>query len=174
MSSSWQFWSQSGWLKPVLAQISTDPVATGLRNPVAVVADPTHATSFFVVEQEGLVRIIRDRQVLGEPFLDLRSAIATGGERGLLGIALAPDFADSRRFFVNFTNRNGDTVIARFRRSETNPLRADPHRASICCGRASIERSISRLPITTAVTWPSGRTATSMSASATVAAAAIR
>jgi glucose/arabinose dehydrogenase len=113
-------------VQPVLAQIATDPVATGLRNPVAVVADPTHATSFFVVEQEGLVRIVRDRQVLGEPFLDLRSAIATGGERGLLGIALAPDFADSRRFFVNFTNRNGDTVIARFRRSETNPLRADP------------------------------------------------
>ncbi len=72
------------------------------------------------------MRIIRDRQVLGEPFLDLRGAIATGGERGLLGIALAPDFADSRRFFVNFTNRNGDTVIARFLRSETNPLRADP------------------------------------------------
>ena len=108
------------------AQIASDIVVSGLRNPVAVLADPTASAAFFVVEQEGVVRYVRDGQLLSEPFLDLRSAVASGGERGLLGMALAPDFAESRRLFVNFTNRNGDTVVARFLRHETNPLRAEP------------------------------------------------
>ena len=108
------------------AQIASDIVVSGLRNPVAVLADPTASASFFVVEQEGVVRYVREGQLLAEPFLDLRSAVASGGERGLLGMALAPDFAESRRFFVNFTNRSGDTVVARFVRHETDPLRAEP------------------------------------------------
>ena len=108
------------------AQIASDIVASGLRNPVAVLADPTASASFFVVEQEGVVRYVREGRPLAEPFLDLRSAVVSGGERGLLGMALSPDFADSRRFFVNFTNRNGDTVVARFVRHETEPLRAEP------------------------------------------------
>jgi glucose/arabinose dehydrogenase len=110
----------------VQAQLVSETIVTGLRTPVAVVADPTHPTTFFVVEQGGLVRAVRDGRLLDEPFLDLRASVSTGGERGLLGMALAPDFAESRRFFVNFTNRNGDTVVARFRRGETTPLSADP------------------------------------------------
>jgi glucose/arabinose dehydrogenase len=108
------------------AQITSEILVSGLRNPVVALADPTAPGSLFVVEQEGLVRYARDGQLLEEPFLDLRSSVASGGERGLLGMALAPDFAESRRFFVNFTNRNGDTVVARFLRSDTNPLRALP------------------------------------------------
>ena len=88
---------------------------SGLQLPVAFVADPVDAAVFYVVEQGGRIRIVRNRTV-AEDFLDLRGAISTGGERGLLGLALAPDFAASGRFFVNFTDRNGDTVVARFRR----------------------------------------------------------
>jgi glucose/arabinose dehydrogenase len=106
------------------AQIGTQVVATGLRNPLGVVVDPTDAGVLFVVEQGGLIRVIRDGRVLPEPFLDVRSDISTGGERGLLGLAFAPD-TQSRRFFVNFTDRNGETVVARFRRGEDNPLVAD-------------------------------------------------
>ncbi len=88
---------------------------TGLQSPVAFVQDPGDPRVFFAVEQAGRIRIVRDRALAGD-FLDLRSVVASGGERGLLGLALAPDFADSGRFFVNFTNTAGDTVIARFRR----------------------------------------------------------
>lgn len=107
------------------AQITAETVAISLRNPVAVTADPTNASVFFVVEQNGLIRVMREGALLAEPFLDLRNEVIAGGERGLLGLALAPDFAESRRFFVNFTNRNGDTVVARFRRRADDPLTAD-------------------------------------------------
>lgn len=90
--------------------------ATGLQSPIAFVQDPTDRTVFFAVEQAGRIRVVRNRLV-EQDFLDLRSVIASGGERGLLGLALAPDFAASGRFFVNFTNLNGDTVVSRFRRA---------------------------------------------------------
>lgn len=108
------------------AQIASQVVATGLSDPVAVVADPTDRSNLIIVEQGGLLRLVRDGVLREEPFLDLRGEISNGGERGLLGLALAPDYAESRRFFVKFTNRAGDTVVARFRRDAEDPLRADP------------------------------------------------
>ncbi len=90
-------------------------IISGLQNPIAFVADPTDRTVFYAVEQAGRIRVVRNR-AFAEDLLDLRGAITIGGERGLLGLALAPDFATSRRFFVNFTNANGHTVVARFRK----------------------------------------------------------
>ena len=89
---------------------------SGLQAPVAFVADPGDPSIFYAVEQGGRIRVVRDR-VVAEDFLDLRSATSAGGERGLLGMALAPDFPASGRFYVNFTNTNGDTVVARFKRT---------------------------------------------------------
>src|SRR5689334_10195831 len=106
---------------PLARQSALPPIratahVSGLDAPVAVVQDPGDRQSFYVVEQGGRIRFVSHRSVAGD-FLDLRSAVATGGERGLLGLALAPDFASSGRFFVDFTNPSGDTVIARFRRT---------------------------------------------------------
>jgi glucose/arabinose dehydrogenase len=96
---------------------------TGLQGPVAFVQDPGDRAVFFAVEQAGRIRVVRQRTV-EQDFLDLRGVVGSGGERGLLGMALAPDYAQSGRFFVNFTNTRGDTVIARFRRA--TPVTADP------------------------------------------------
>ena len=56
----------------------------------------------------------------------MSGVISIGGERGLLGLAFSPDYAVSRRFFINFTDTNGNTVVARFKRSIGNPRVADP------------------------------------------------
>ncbi len=98
------------------AQLRTVVVATGLSNPVALVADPSDASTFFVVEQRGTIRSVRNGVVSPTMFLDIRGQLSSGGERGLLGLAFAPDAVPSRRFFVNFTNLDGHTVIARFTR----------------------------------------------------------
>ena len=98
-------------------------IVSGLQSPVAFVQDPGDHRLFFAVEQSGRIRLVRDG-VVGGDFLDLRAAISSGGERGLLGLVLARDFAQSGRFFVNFTNPSGDTVVARFRRA--NVVSADP------------------------------------------------
>ncbi len=97
---------------------------SGLSSPLAFVQDPGDATIQYVLQQGGRIRLIRNGALQSAPFLDLTSSISSGGERGLLGMALPPDYATSGRFYVNFTNTNGDTVVARFKRS-SNPLAAD-------------------------------------------------
>ncbi len=106
------------------AQVRAAVVVQGLSLPVGFVQDPGDPRVQFVVEQAGRIRVLRDGVLLATPFIDLSASIASGGERGLLGLALPPD-ASSNRFFVNFTNRSGDTVVARFRRSAASRLVAD-------------------------------------------------
>ena len=60
-----------------------------------------------------------------KPFLDLRGDVTFGGEQGLLSMAFAPDYAKTGRFYVNFTDRNGDTRVQEFQRSKGNPDRAN-------------------------------------------------
>src|SRR3954464_2317574 len=103
------------------AQLRLRPQVSGLINPVAVVQDPADRGVQFVVQQNGAVRIVRGSTIGGD-FLDLSAAIVSGGEQGLLGLAFAPDAVTTGRFFVNFTNRFGDTVVARFRRPSSGAV----------------------------------------------------
>jgi glucose/arabinose dehydrogenase len=98
--------------------------ASGFSAPLAFVPDPTDPMLQFVVQQGGRIRAVRGGTVLPQDFLDLTSSVLSGGERGLLGMAFAPDYAASGRFYVNFTNSLGNTIIARFRRS-SDPAVAD-------------------------------------------------
>jgi glucose/arabinose dehydrogenase len=91
-------------------------IATGLATPVDVQVAPGDRSRLFVVEQTGRIRIVRaGGAVAATPFLDIASRVGTGGERGLLGLAFHPAFAQNGRFFVNYTDRDGDTHIAEFR-----------------------------------------------------------
>ncbi len=107
------------------AQLRAQTFASGFTQPVAFVQDPTDRSVFFVVEQRGRIRVVRDGAIQSPDLLDLRSSVLSGGERGLLGLAFPPDHGFSGRFYVNFTNTVGHTVVARFRKS-SNPLVADP------------------------------------------------
>jgi glucose/arabinose dehydrogenase len=99
--------------------------ASGFTSPIAFVQDSTNNSRQFVVQQGGLIRVVENGSVLPTNFLNLSTAITSGGERGLLGMALSPDYATSGRFYVNFTDLAGNTVIARFARSASNPAIAD-------------------------------------------------
>ena len=116
------------WAAPCKAQpeLRTSVYASGFNSPVAFVQDPTDRTVQYVVQQNGHIRAVHSGSVLVTDFLDLSNAIIFGGEQGLLGMAFAPDYATSGRFYVNFTDAAGpgNTVVARFKRS-ANPLIAD-------------------------------------------------
>ena len=115
-------WNRVGTAQaPVMVRV----FASGLTAPVAFVQDPGDRTIQYVVQQGGRIRVVRSGVVLPTDFLNLTSAIVSGGEQGLLGLAFAPDSATSGRFFVDFTNPSGHTVVARFKRS-ADPLVADP------------------------------------------------
>jgi glucose/arabinose dehydrogenase len=98
------------------------PIATGLNQPVAL----THAgdTRLFITQQPGTI-VIYDALGVRAPFLDIRSLVLSGGERGLLSVAFHPQYRDNGLFFVYYTNRNGDIVIARYKVLASDPNRAD-------------------------------------------------
>jgi glucose/arabinose dehydrogenase len=101
------------------AQLRAEVVVSGLVNPTALVADPLEAGTFWILEQRGTIRALRNGALQPDFVLDLRGQLTSGGERGLLGLAFPPDAADAaapRRVFVNFTNPQGHTVVARYLR----------------------------------------------------------
>jgi glucose/arabinose dehydrogenase len=109
-----------GAIAPLYAQLRLRPQVSGFDSPVAFVQDPADRGVQFVVQQNGHIRAVRGATALDPDFLDLSAAIVSGGEQGLLGLVFWPDAAASGRFFVNFTNRSGDTVVARFRRTNNS------------------------------------------------------
>lgn len=97
-----------------LAQtINLEAFGPTFSNPVEL----SHAgdSRLFVVEQDGVIKILNsDGTVNAAPFLDIDNLISSGGERGLLGLAFAPDYNTTGRFYVNYTNNSGDTEISRY------------------------------------------------------------
>jgi glucose/arabinose dehydrogenase len=103
------------------AGVALQKVASGLSKPVYVTSPHDGSSRLFVVEQTGKIKVISGGKVLATPFLDLSSLVSKGGEQGLLGLAFHPNYRSNGLFYVDYTRLNGDTVIARYRRSSTNP-----------------------------------------------------
>jgi len=108
-------------------------ISTSLSSPVFMTAPANDTDRLFIVEQGGLIRIfdVTTSSLLATPFLDISGLISTGGEEGLLGMAFDPNYGNNGRFYVFYTNRSGNLVIARYQRSLGNPNLADPALAAI-------------------------------------------
>ena len=102
-----------------------DKAAEGLARPVRVSHAGDGSGRMFVLEQRGRVQIFMDGVVLSEPFLDISDRVGCCGERGLLGIAFPPNYATKQYFYLNYTNTDGNTVVARYTVT-TDPNLADP------------------------------------------------
>lgn len=111
-------------------EIRLSQIASGVAAPTDIASAKDGSGRLFLVQQNGLVRIFRNGSLISQPFLDIASKTRGGGERGLLGIAFPPGFAASRRFYVNYTDLTGNTVIALYRVS-SNPDLADPQSEQI-------------------------------------------
>lgn len=101
-------------------------VASGFDKPVQVTHAGDGSGRLFVVEQAGVVRIIENGRVRKTPFLDIRSRVSSGGEKGLLSIAFHPRYGENGVFYVNYTRGRVilETIVSRFRRDGRD--RADP------------------------------------------------
>jgi Copper binding proteins, plastocyanin/azurin family len=75
--------------------LALTPVATGLQPLTDVVAPPADTSRLLIVQQNGLVLLLKDGRLQQQPFLDLRPVVQGQGEKGLLSIAFAPDYVTS-------------------------------------------------------------------------------
>ena len=100
--------------------------------PLYVTAPPGDKSRVFVVEQPGRIRIVRNGKVRSQPFLDVSRAISCCGEQGLLSMAFAPDYATTGLFYVDYTDKAGDTRVVEYRAA--GPDKADPSSARVVLG----------------------------------------
>lgn len=113
------------------------PFAKTSGSPLALV-QAKGDERMFVAERQGLIRILRNGTFDAEPFLDMTASIAfiaqSQGERGLMNLALHPDFATNGRFYVFYTasrldpyseTLEGDVVVAQGRQSAADPNKAE-------------------------------------------------
>jgi uncharacterized repeat protein (TIGR03806 family) len=99
-------------------------------SPIFIGHAPDQSNRLFVVEQDGRVMVFPNDASTSsaQVFLDIRGRLRAGGEEGLLGLAFAPDYATSRRFYLYYSPRGEPrrTVVARYLASATNPDQAVP------------------------------------------------
>ena len=121
-------------------KVGLELIAEGFTSPVALISPEDGSHRLFVVDQTGLIWVLLNGKRLEQPFLDLRQRVVKLNtfydERGLLGLAFHPDFAQNRRFYVSYSAplRAGlsteewdhTTYISEFSVSADDPNRADP------------------------------------------------
>jgi glucose/arabinose dehydrogenase len=120
-------------LLPAAARAATVTLAKigDFSSPVYVTAPPGDLTRVFVVEQGGKIEVVKNGAI--STFADLTDRVLAGGERGLLSMAFAPDYATSRLFYVYYTAKSpeGQVTIEEHRVDSGNPDRADPGYARV-------------------------------------------
>ncbi len=111
---------------PASAQtITTELIASGLDEPLWAGA-PAGDPRIFIVEKKGVIRTLRNGTLLFAKFLDIHTKVSKTSERGLLGLAFHPNFANNGYLYVNYTNTVGNTVVSRWTVPASTPNKVDP------------------------------------------------
>jgi glucose/arabinose dehydrogenase len=95
-------------------QLSLRPYASGLSAITAIASTKAEPRRLYVVEQNGRIRYVINGRIAGT-FLDIRDRVVSGGEQGLLSVAFHPQYAKNHRFYVNYTDKSGNTRVVEFR-----------------------------------------------------------
>jgi glucose/arabinose dehydrogenase len=106
------------------AQVHLHRVET-FNQPVFVDDAPGARGLLFVVQKPGSIAVLKDGDRVGHDFLDISGRVNDSGERGLLSVAFDPNYATNRRFYVYYTNNNGNIEIDGYRRSADSPTLAN-------------------------------------------------
>jgi glucose/arabinose dehydrogenase len=106
--------------------IALEPFANIPGAPIAMVAPRDQTGRMFVATQDGKIWVVgADGSVLPDPMLDISALITSGGEQGLLGLATHPSFPTDPRVFINYTNLEGDSIVASAALDPNDPNRLD-------------------------------------------------
>jgi glucose/arabinose dehydrogenase len=107
--------------------VTLEPYVSVEGGPLGIDAPDDGSGRLFVIAQDGRIWVVDETgKVLSTPMIDLGSRLKSGGEQGLLGLAIHPGFPTDPRVFVNYTNKDGDSVIASLAVDPNDPNRLDP------------------------------------------------
>jgi glucose/arabinose dehydrogenase len=99
--------------------LSSIQIANGFTKPVYVCQPPGDNDRLFVLEQKGIIKIIKNGKTVRKPYADLRNKvhnpITPGDERGLLGLAFHANYQNNGFVYINYSDKNDHTIVSRFR-----------------------------------------------------------
>jgi glucose/arabinose dehydrogenase len=95
------------------------PAYRGLDDPVYLTSAPGEPNNVYIVEQPGVIRVGSRGTLRARPFLDIRRLVVSGGEQGLLSVAFHPKYKQNHKFYVDYTDVNGDTRVIEYRSNGT-------------------------------------------------------
>ncbi len=99
--------------------LSSIQIANGFTKPVYVCQPPGENDRLFVLEQKGIIKIIKNGKTVRKPYADLRNRIhnpiTPGDERGLLGLAFHANYQNNGFVYINYSDKNDHTIVSRFR-----------------------------------------------------------
>jgi glucose/arabinose dehydrogenase len=111
---------------PASIRVELQSIVGGLDTPVGIAHAGDGSGRLFVLEKVGRIRVVQNGVLLPTPFLDITDRVGSSqNEQGLLGLAFHPNYTANGAFFVNYTDRQGNTVVSRFSVS-ADPGQADP------------------------------------------------
>jgi len=97
------------------SQLAITPFLRGLDSPLYVASVPSEPANLYVVEQPGVILVANRGRLRARPFLDIRRLVKWGGEQGLLSVAFHPKYKQNNKFYVDYTDLNGDTRVVEYR-----------------------------------------------------------
>jgi glucose/arabinose dehydrogenase len=100
-------------------QLGLRAVFTGLDSPVYATSAPGEPNNLYVVEQPGVILVATQGTLRARPFLDIHRLVRSGGEQGLLSVAFHPKYRTNHKFYVDYTDVNGDTRVMEYRSNGT-------------------------------------------------------
>jgi len=102
----------------VISQLHLELIGDDFDKPIFAISDPINPNIIFVVEQDGYIWILDDKKSKNRLFLDITDRVHLplfpADERGLLGFAFDPNYNDNGYVYVNYVDKDGNTIIARF------------------------------------------------------------
>jgi glucose/arabinose dehydrogenase len=107
-------------------RIALQYVASGLHSPVFATGAGDGTGRIFIVQQGGTIKVLKAAGgLIATPFLDIHALVSCCGERGLLGLAFHPQYKTNGKLYVDYTDVNGNTVVAEYRRASWDPNRVN-------------------------------------------------
>ncbi len=121
-------------VEPAAFSMSLTPFRTGLSQPIFATNAGDGTGRVYVVEKTGRIKVLSSSGSYLGTLLNISDRTSRGGEQGLLGLAFHPDYAHHHRYYVDYTDRHGDTVIVEYRTS-ANGLTTTSGRRLIVIGQ---------------------------------------
>lgn len=100
-------------------------ISDDFEHPVQIVSDGNHPAYLYIVERAGIVRALKNGELVADELLDLEGTVSTKHAHGLMSVTFPPSESEPKNFYASFIDVQGDIIVAQFPVRQGNPADDD-------------------------------------------------